>query len=324
MDLAEGDQTEIVSVGDHDLVQALPIREAHALAWLQAHENDSPHTAARYRRDIAVFFQWADDNGYDIFKMIPWHIDQYRRWLQTAEHVGRYRRKLKLSRQTIAGRISAVSSFYRYCRANSPRLVSVNPAQDVSRPRVARESQTLGLTADEATAIRAAARERGAREYALIQLLLGTGLRISEVTRADTGDFVQEGDTCYLRIVRKGGERDLVEVPVPAVRALRRYLDGRDGPLFLSSDGQRMTRRQAAHWIRGLAIAAGVPRVRPISPHSLRHTVATLALDAGVSLRDLQVLLGHKSTETTARYDRARRNRNNPASKALAAIIEDD
>jgi site-specific recombinase XerD len=84
-----------------------------------------------------------------------------------------------------------------------------------------------------------------------------------------------------------------------------------------------MSRRAAYDRIRFMALKAGVVDKR-ISPHSLRHTATTLALSAGVSIRDVQVQMGHASTETTARYDRANRTKDNPTVAALGRIIADD
>jgi hypothetical protein len=93
------------NAGPLPAVQSGSMRDALAHAWVEAHGNDSDNTAERYRRDIATFFGWADEPGYDVFAMIPWHVEQHRRWLQTAEHHGRYMNTRKLSTQTIAGKL---------------------------------------------------------------------------------------------------------------------------------------------------------------------------------------------------------------------------
>ena len=112
-------------------------------------------------------------------------------------------------------------------------------------------------------------------------------------------------------------------MPDFAAYALRRYWRGRRGPAFLGRDGGRLSRRAAFNRIRSLAVKAGITG-RNLSPHSLRHTATTLALSAGVPIRDVQVQMGHASTETTARYDRANRRRNNPTVAALNRLIADD
>lgn len=299
-------------------------RDEIAEKWIREHGASSQHTAARYRRDITVFFDWADAQGYDVFAMLPWHIGEYATWLAEGDHAGRYRGSTRLSPQTRSGRIAAVSSFYRFVQQNVTTMFVPNPAEHVKRPRVARESKTRGLDAAELDALRGEALRRGPLQYALVQLLAGTGLRISEVVGADTGDLRRDGRQWYLYVVRKGSDDQVpVQVPEPAVRALHRYLRGRRGPLFIGQAGGRMSRQAAANRIRSMAVAAGIDGKR-ITPHSLRHTATTLALSAGVHMRDVAALMGHSSMETTARYDRANRQRDNPAAAALGALIADD
>lgn len=316
--------------GQVEHLRARQLRDELARGWWESFEDDSPNTAERYRRDITQFFAWADANGYDVFQMIPWHIQQFRAWLGQPDRVQRYTRKTKLSDATIAGRVAAVSSFYRYAQEQAGRRGFVpNPAEGVRRPKVSKESQTAGLTEDEVKAVLRVAATRGRREYALVMLLASTGLRVSEVCQLDTGDLVRDAGTWALRVVRKGYGSTAVFVtcPDPAARALRRYMRGRRGPMFKGNDGERMTRRQAAYWVKAMTAQAlgrpedGGPRV---SPHSFRHTATTIALNRGVPLADVAALMGHVSTQTTARYDRANRRRDNAAARALAEVFEDD
>lgn len=310
-------------------LRARTVRDELARAWWESYEDDSPHTAARYRRDITSFFAWADGAGYDVFQMIPWHVQKFRAHLAEPDRVERYRKKTKLADSTIAGRIAAVSSFYRYAQEQAGRQGFVpNPAEAVRRPKVSKESQTTGLTEDEVRRILAVAAKRGNREYALLLVLVTVGLRISEVVELDTGDLVRDAGEWMLRVKRKGhGDgRVLVSCPEPTARALRRYSRGRRGAMFRGNDYERMTRRQAAYWIRAMsANALGKPEDGgpQISPHSFRHTATTLALNAGVPIADVAAQMGHTTTQTTARYDRANRRRNNPAARTLGAMFDD-
>lgn len=292
-------------------------RDEIAEQWLRERGASSVHTAARYRRDITVFFGWADERGFDVFAMLPWHIGEYAAWLKDGG-AG------ELKASTRAARISAVSAFYRFVQLNVRDRTLPNPAENVRRPVVNRESTTRGLDAAELTALRAAALDRGPREYALVQLLAGTGLRISEALDIEPRHLRRDGGEWYLDVHRKGREdRVPVQVPMPAVRALHRYLRGRTrGPIFLDNTGRPMSRNAASNRIRFLAVKAGI-KGKSITPHSLRHTATTLALNAGVHMRDVAALMDHRTVETTARYDRANRMRDNPAVRALGAIIED-
>lgn len=276
----------------------------------------SLHTAARYRRDLTAFFGWVDGKGYDIGSLLPWQMGEYAADLRDGA-LG------ELRASTRAGRINAVSSFYRFLQQQARDVIPQNPATATPRPEVSKRSKTRKLTAEELTALRTIARERNDRLYALVQLLAGSGIRISEALGADTHHLKREGAEWYLYVVRKGSEdRTPVQVPAEAARAVNRYVRGRRGPLFLDRDGRRWNRTAAGRSLQYAAIAAGI-KDRPVSPHSLRHTATTLALDAGVPIRDVQVQMGHSSTETTARYDRDNRERNNPTVAALGRIIAD-
>lgn len=347
-----GEGAEVALVGQSTTAVALrpstDLRDGLALGWIESHDNDSPHTAERYARDVpgwrwadgrviptdapapGAFFPWLDANGYDAFRLLPWHIEQYRRYLQTAEHVGRYVHQRRLSDSTIAGKIAAVSSYYKYAARQSREMPIPNPTVGAKRPAAPRQSQTLALSRDEVEQLREKAR-RSPREYALVMVLALTGLRVSELCGLDTGDLVRDSGEWMLRVTRKGGHEARVPCPEPAARALRRYMRGRRGPLFLRPDGQRLTRQAAAQTLYSLALAVfgtsdeGRARAKKVTPHALRHTVATVALEEdGVSILDVQALLGHVSVSTTQRYEHANRVRNNRAAKALGALFADD
>lgn len=304
------------------------VRDALAQGWWEQYEEDAPNTAERYRRDIGQFFEWADANGYDVFQMIPWHIQRFRAWLGEPDRVTRYHKKTKLSDSTIAGRIAAVSSYYRYCQEQAGRAGFVpNPAEGIRRPKPPKESQTTALTKEEVDAILRVAAEWGRREQALVLLLVTVGLRISEACELDTGDLIRDGGEWMLRVKRKGrgDTRVLVSCPESTARALRRYMRGRRGAMFRGNDGERMTRRQAAYWIKVMTREAlgkpedGGPKV---TPHVFRHTATTLALARGIPLADVAAQMGHASTQTTALYNHANLRRNNAAAALLGELFD--
>lgn len=300
------------------------LRDEIREAWLRAKRlrSGSRNTVAAYERDLSAFFAWCDERGLDVFEVFAPQVEQWAEDLSTLDNVGRYKSRTKpLGKATVSRMLSSVSSFYAYAGKHTHGRIG-NPVELVERPAVDSESQTLGLSRAEVDALREVARKRGLRAYAMVQLLLGTGLRVSELCGADTGDLTRAGETDVLLVTRKGGKRARVPVPEAAARALRRYNRGRKGPLFLKDDGGRMTRRMVDWHLSTMARDAGI--TKRISPHSLRHTAATLALDAGASLRDVQVQMGHSRPDTTARYDRARRDLDNAAARALAEVIADD
>lgn len=290
--------------------------------WLLAQR--SVHTRTAYRNDVLDFFAWADEwredlGGLGVFEFQRPQIDAYHRYLESADHPGmRYRGKRKYEPSTIARKLTAISSFYGYLvdEENHP----ANPVQRVKRPPVSNESTTPGLTEPELHRLLAVADEAGGRDSALVRLMLGTGLRVSEVVLSDTGDLSVDRGRTVIRVTRKGGLRADVPMPDSAARVLRAYVGPRRGPLFLDRHGKRATRNQVAYWLKKLTKAAGVQSA--LTPHGLRHTMATLALDHGATLRDVQQQLGHADPKTTIRYDRARGRLDNSALRAISEILD--
>lgn len=327
----------------------LALRDALALGWIESYDTDSPNTAERYARDVpgwswknravvsaadrapGSFFGWADANGYDVFTMLPWHVEQYIRYLTTAEHLGRYTRTQRLSKSTIAGKVAAASSYFKYAARQSRDRAIPNPCDGTKRPRPSKRSKTLSLTKGEVDAMLRAAQSLGRREYALIMLLVTSGLRASEVCKLDTGDLLRDSGEWMVRTVRKGEtDEKLVPVTDVAARALRRYMRGRRGAMFRRADGLRMTRQALAYTVGVIAREAfprdpitGATVADRVHPHVFRHTATTLAIKAGVPIQDVQALMDHASISTTEGYYHAESRRNNPAVRVLGELFED-
>ncbi len=146
---------------------------------------------------------------------------------------------------------------------------------------------------------------RSLRNLALVDLLFATGLRVGEVSSLDVQDYFMR-ESVY-RVKGKGGrDRLAVVVDEETVRVQRKYLEARaqietrSPALFLNSSGRRLTTQGIANVIARLREAAGIKR--HVTPHMLRHTVATLLLRNGVDIRIVQEFLGHASIATTQRY----------------------
>jgi site-specific recombinase XerD len=289
-------------------------RHAEAIAGWQLAQR-SRHTLAAYTRNLLAYCSWLDRLGLDLLEVRRVHVDGYRHTLLGAP-------------STVAVKLSAVSSFYRY--AVSEDMVDRNPVATVARPSIdADHSSTQGLSRDQAKALLAAAAADGPRSNALVSLLMFTGIRISEALGATTADYGHDAGHRVLTVQRKGGKTAKVAVPAPAVVALNQYL-GTTGaelvlgpvasrPLFTTSTGRRWQRSEAARTVQRLAHRAGV--AGRISPHSLRHSFATIALDAGTPLHALQDSMGHADPRTTRRYDRARNNLQRSAGYDVARAL---
>jgi integrase len=146
---------------------------------------------------------------------------------------------------------------------------------------------------------------RSTRDLALVGVLALTGLRISEALNIQVGDLTEERGHHVVTVTRKGGERQVMVIAPPVVPVIRDLEAERgSGYLFLNGKGTPMSRQQASALVSAMARKAGVKG--NVTAHSLRHTYVTLALDAGVSLRDVAAGAGHRDVRTTMRYDRAR------------------
>ena len=237
----------------------------------------------------------------------------------TREDMIRYRNALmsEYSPSTVALRLSVLSQVFEEARIRG--IVRRNPINGVRRPRVSQESTTEGLTEKEAAAMLATCDRRtvkGARDYALLKLMLYTALRRSEVCALTWGDIHQERGHWVLWVKGKGGKLCKAKLQVPILRAIEDYFDrsGRErreeAPLFVATQHNRgeipLSTNTIAQIVKRRARQAGI--IKRITPHSLRHTAITLALDGGATIRQAQYLAGHADPKTTMRYDRNREN----------------
>jgi integrase/recombinase XerD len=221
-----------------------------------------------------------------------------------------------LAPATIARRTAAARSFFRHLQLVGTR--GDNPAAELELPRRARTLPRT-LSAGEAERLITAASgvsPRALRDRALVELLYGAGLRVSEAVGLERAAVDLEGR--LVRVLGKGGKERIVPVGRQAIESLRRYLgrgrphlDRRHRPeLFLNAKGGPLTRAGAFLILRRLAGAAGLEAER-VHPHLLRHSFATHLLEGGADLRSVQEMLGHADLGTTELYthvsDRRRR-----------------
>ena len=239
------------------------------------------------------------------------HIELYLRWMQ---EVARYKPS------TVSRRLSVVSGFYRTCVIDA--VLPTSPAEYVRRPRVPRESPTLGLNHLQFEAMLSAGRtSANVNDFALVAMLGLLGLPILEATGADIEALEEVHGHRVLRVHGKGDKVALVPLPPAVGRAIDRAADGRTGGAILRSrTGNRMDRHCATRRLHALAKVAGISTTR-MHPHMLRHTFVTTMLDAGVDLRDVQIAARHADPRTTMRYDRARKNLDRHPNYILAAFM---
>lgn len=265
-------------------------------------------TRKSYATDLRIFAAWCHEHGLGLMSVRRPHLELFARWM---EQQGRMP-------STISRRLSTLSTFYRYCELEE--LLDKNPAAHVRRPKVSTESRTLGLDRHELGALLVQAGLGDVREGALITLLALNGLRISEALNANIEDLSTERGHRTLAIVRKGGKRVTIPLAPRTCRTLELYIGERtQGPIFLGVGGGRMDRFCADRMVKRLARQAGIRK--RISPHSLRHSFITAALDAGVPLRDVQDAASHADPRTTMRYDRARQSLDRHATYVVSTFL---
>lgn len=261
-------------------------------------------TVEAYRRDLRALTEWLGHPPGTI----------------TTEELERYLAELRgqgLSTATIARRAAAVRSFFRHLVLLG--ACTENPAADLDLPRRGRRLPRALSPGEAERLVEAAsgAAPRDLRDRALVELLYGAGLRVSEAVGLEKNGA--DLDQRLVRCVGKGNKERIVPIGRQAVEALRRYLsrgrpylDRRHRPeLFLNAQGGPLTRAGAFFILRRLAAKAGLEPER-IHPHLLRHSFATHLLEGGADLRSVQEMLGHADLSTTELYthvtDRRRRD----------------
>lgn len=290
-------------------------------AWLVA--QDSDHTKTAYRRDIAGnaptmkvpgWLVWCAEQGLDPLAVRRVHIDLYKDAIRDARY----------SPASISRRLAAISSFYQYALDLDEGIIETNPAKAVKRPKInSNVSPAVGLSEDELDLLFDEAEADSNRSAAIIKVLYFGGLRVGSLVNADVGDLGWNEGERTLKLTIKGGEDDHCTLEGPAAEAIDAYLaergkPGRHEPLIVNSGGVRIDQAYAWRLVRSLAKRAGIKSWERLGPHSLRHSMATHALDADVPLADVQDALRHKDPKTTRRYDLARKRRNKRAGRVLA------
>ncbi len=263
----------------------------------------APRTVEAYRRDL---LQLVERLGHPVSSA---SVEELEGWIAQMRADGR-------AATTIARRIAAVRAFFRHQMLLGAR--GDNPAAALALPKRLRKLPRTLSPAEAERLIDAAAgtTPRAMRDRALVELMYGAGLRVSEALGLERRAVDLEER--IVRAVGKGGKERLVPLGRPAVDSLRRYiamgrphLDRRHRPeLFLNARGGALTRSGAFLILRRLAGKAGLEPER-VHPHLLRHSFATHLLEGGADLRSVQEMLGHADLSTTELYthvsDRRRR-----------------
>ena len=266
-------------------------------------------TRVAYASDLRMWLAWCSHLGLGVLNAQRPHLELWARDME--ERQG-------LARATIGRRLSTVAGLYRFAVIDG--TLDRSPADYVRRPHVSCESTTLGLDRMELGAFIAQAAAAGPVDHALACLLGLLGLRVGEACAIDIENLDSSRGHRTVTVLGKGHKLAVIPLPPRVARAVDQAANERgQGPLLLMRSGRRMDRHGATRIVRRLAKRAGI--TKHISPHSLRHSFITAALDAGVPLRDVQIAARHADPRTTTRYDRARDNLDRHASYIVTAFI---
>lgn len=267
----------------------------------------SEHTIRSYRSDLADLVDFARVRTGREPVLGDLDLDLLREWLYRATRSG-------LARATLARRSASARAFTRWSEetGRTPTDVGVRlraPKAESRLPRVLTEPQIETLL--HSLEVRADTDDPGARrDLAVVELLYGSGLRVSELVGADVTDV--DLGRLTVRVTGKGAKQRVVPFGVPAAEALGRYLDrsrptlvaAGDGAgttaFFVGGGGDRLGTRAVHRLVARLL--GDLPGTGPAGPHALRHTAATHLLDGGADLRAVQEMLGHASLGTTQIY----------------------
>jgi integrase/recombinase XerD len=286
----------------HEIDDGLPRHAARFLDYLIVERGLSNHSLAAYRRDLKLYQTYLSDRDvHDVMTVGSADLRGFVPWLRDATNA----RGRAYAPRSIARTLAAVRGFHRFLVAEG--LATSDPSSDVVGPRLPRnlpnalslaqvERLLAGPTGDTPASV---------RDRALLEMLYGAGLRISELVALDVDDV--DLTLRNVRCVGKGRKVRIVPFGRPAAEALdallvrgRPVLDPSGPWLLCNQRGGRLTRQGAWKIVKTYADRVGLSAL--VSPHTLRHSFATHLLDGGADVRVVQELLGHASVNTTQIY----------------------
>lgn len=266
-------------------------------AFLMLEKSLSANTIEAYLRDLALLFQFFDEQGID-FKLA--RLSDFQTFLVELN-------SLELQARTQARIISGIRSFYHYLLYVDE--LEADPTELLEQPQLPSYLPEV-LSVDEVDAVLAAvdlSKPQGHRNLAIIETLYGSGLRVSELINLRLSSLFFTDH--FMKVEGKGSKQRLVPVSESAEVAISHWMmdrnrlkiqKGHEDFLFLNQRGARLTRVMIFTIVKQLVCRAGI--TKNVSPHTFRHSFATHLLEGGANLRAIQQLLGHESILTTEIY----------------------
>lgn len=272
------------------------------LNYLAVEKGSSPNTVSNYRRDVNRYLAWLEAAGIDDLADV------------TRAHVEAYLAQLRgtMAASSASRALIVARGLHKFAVAEG--VIGVDVASEVSPPSPGQHLPDTLSIADVDRLISAVPEGEYAtpvdlRDRALLEMLYGTGARISEIVALTVDDATGLDDSDgILRVRGKGDKERLVPVGSAARRAVEDYLvrarpvlsRGQSHALFLNTRGGALSRQSAWAVLKQAAERAAIDA--SISPHTLRHSFATHLLEGGADVRTVQELLGHSSVTTTQIY----------------------
>ena len=258
-----------------------------------------PSSRSSYRRSLRQYFAWVDKKGYQLSGIARPQILEYKEDLLASG----------LTSLTVASYITSLRKFYEWTEAEK---YYPNVARGIKLPRRKQQFKKQPLTPGQATQLLQYYQARALRDYAIVNLLLRTGLRTIEVIRANVDDITRKGNKRVLMVMGKGWDErsSFVELTDKAYQPIRDYLATRTNlkgsePLFTSQSrnnmGERLTTRSISYIAKEGLKGIGLDE-RSYTAHSLRHTTAVNILRAGGSMEQVQDTLRHSNINTSQIY----------------------
>lgn len=273
---------------------------AEYLEYLQAERGLAQNTIDAYRRDITFFCDFL----YKLFE-----IDEFSKIARN--HINYYIKELhdkKYTPTSVTRKIAAIRGWFRWLSANE--IVQNDPSLSVELPKLTKKLPKVISVAEIENILKNHLTDI---ESAVLELLYGAGLRVSELVNLELNNI--DMSARYVRCIGKGSKERIIPVGEKAIKALKTYLKKRElvikkfrldtKKLFIKENGSAVTRQDVYVFIR----KQGELLKKHISPHTLRHSFATHMLENGADLRVVQELLGHSDVSTTQLYTHVSKKR---------------
>ena len=272
----------------------------HFSDYLRLEQSLSDNTINAYYHDIELFREFLEDKkgSISITEITHHDIEDFFEQLYN----------LGIAASSQARILSGLKSFYRYLIQE--KICEEDPTLLVSSPSIGRHIPEV-LSYEEIVSMMETidlSQQFGHRNKAIIEVMYGCGLRVSEVISLNISDIYMKDE--FIRIIGKGSKERLVPIGKKTLNELMLYIKGErlhqeiqakySDKVFISARGTSLTRQSVFLLVKSLAEKAGIKKT--ISPHTLRHSFATHLLEGGADLRAVQQMLGHSSISTTEIY----------------------